>query len=171
MTAASVLLVSVNSEVKKELLTPDTDTTTGTKRSREGSPSVTVKVIEVEVPPPGSGLKTVMATSPGVDSRSGEMRAVSSLVVSKVVGRSSPSHCTSEAPSTNPSPLTVMVRVESRDEEELGETLERAGTGLMTRWTVQSGCLSSAQSAPATTRAVVGTTRKGSQLERMTVTT
>ncbi len=63
-----------------------------------GTPLLTVRFDAVEVPPPGAGLKTVMATSPGVATSLAETVAVSCAPLTKVVGRDTPATCTTELP-------------------------------------------------------------------------
>ena len=71
---------------------------------------VTVKVRGLEVPPPGPGLTTVTWSVPGAARSSAEMAAVSCELVTYVVVRAKPFHCTTE-PAMKLLPLTVRVKI------------------------------------------------------------
>src|SRR5205823_410936 len=57
---------------------------------RVGSGLLTVRLVALEVPPPGAGLKTVIAKVPAAATSAAVSCAVSCVALTSVVGRSAP---------------------------------------------------------------------------------
>jgi len=74
-----------------------------------GVPVVIVKLKALDVPPPGGGLTTVTATVPGFATSAAVMAAMSCALLTNVVARAEPFHCTCEL-DTNPLPFTVRLK-------------------------------------------------------------
>ena len=96
-----------------------------------GTGLLTASVRVVEVPPPGEGLKTVMARLPAVATSEDGMAAVNFVALTNVVVRAEPLTCTAE-PETKLLPLTVRVNPELPTRILLGDRLESDGTALLT---------------------------------------
>ncbi len=80
-------------------------------------------------PPPGAGLMTVTSAAPAAAISLAEMAALSSVLLTKVVVRSAPFHCTAE-PKTKFDPLTVRMKFGPPAAALLGESAFRTGKGL-----------------------------------------
>src|SRR4029077_8943104 len=74
-----------------------------------GTGLLIVKVTELEVPPPGGGLVTVTNAVPALAISAAVIAAVSVVLLTKVVARTEPFHCTVEL-FTKFVPLTVRVK-------------------------------------------------------------
>src|SRR3989441_11273167 len=81
------------------------------------------------VPPPGAGLDTVTCIVPVAARSALASAAVSCVAEAKVVGRSVPFHCTTEA-GTNPLPLTVSVNPGEPAAADAGVSPVVVGAGL-----------------------------------------
>ena len=91
---------------------------------------LTVKVRGAEVPPPGVGLNTVTGTAPA-DAMLAFVTAAMSLVVeTKVVVRSTPFHRTTDLV-LKPVPLTVRTKSDPPWAVDVGVMLVVVGTGLL----------------------------------------
>src|SRR4030095_13996896 len=88
-------------------------------------------VAAAEAPPPGAGVKTVIAALPAVTMSVGGMEAVSSVALTKVVGRAVPFQRTMDE-ATKSAPLTVSVTPALPTVTLLGERLVTVGTGFVT---------------------------------------
>ena len=92
-------------------------------------PPSTVKFAEFDVPPPGGGLKTVIGTVPTTEVSSTGINTKSLVVLSKVVGRLLPFHCTTEL-GTKFEPSTVRVTFAVPTPTNVGEIELNCGTEL-----------------------------------------
>src|SRR5450432_67557 len=95
-----------------------------------GTGLLMMKFFECEVPPPGAGFITVTSTVPALAMSEAVIAAVSVVLLTKVVGRAEPFHCTTEV-ETNFVPVTVRVNAESPAVMLLGESDVSVGTGLL----------------------------------------
>ncbi len=68
-----------------------------------------VNIKTLDVPPPGAGLTTVTEALPGLATSSAVMAAASCVLLTKVVTRFEPFHCTCDV-DTNPLPFTVRLK-------------------------------------------------------------
>jgi len=98
-------------------------------------PGVIVNVEKLELPP-GAGLKTVTAAVPAAEMSLTEIRALSWLLLKKVVGRSLPFQRTTELatkfwPFTSNWPFTFGLRTCSPSGAQLGLREVIAGTGFV----------------------------------------
>src|SRR5437870_1932470 len=91
---------------------------------------VTMNVSAFETPPPGEGLLTVTLAVPCVATSLAGIAAVSCVLLTNVVVRGAPFHCTLEPP-TNPWPVTFSVNAPLPAAAELGLSEPTAGTGLV----------------------------------------
>ena len=89
-----------------------------------------VKVKAPEVPPPGVGVNTVTEAEPAVAMSAAEMAAVSWVLLTKVVVRDVPFHCTTEV-DRKFVPVTVSVNAEPPAVALLGETIVSVGMGFV----------------------------------------
>ena len=90
-----------------------------------------LKVSALEVPPPGEPVNTVTEADPALVISLAKMLALSCVLDTKVVIRSTPFQRTVDAPFTNPVPFTVSVNAAPPAVAEDGFRLERVGTGLL----------------------------------------
>jgi hypothetical protein len=103
----------------------------GDKEERAGVGLFVVKVWALEVPPPGDGLTTVTLIVPPVAMSVAAIAAVSCVLLTKVVVRLDPFHCTVEL-ETKFVPLTVSVNAAPPALAIAGLRLDIDGTGLFT---------------------------------------
>src|SRR5438093_4278893 len=89
---------------------------------------VTVSVTALDVPPPGAGVKTVIAAGPPVARSAAVSCAVSCVADPNVVGRAVPFTCTTELPA-NPDPVAVSVKAPPPTATLVGLILVSVGTG------------------------------------------
>src|SRR5256884_426294 len=87
--------------------------------------------MDPEVPPPGAGVATVICAVPAAVTSAAEMAAVSCVALTKVVVRAAPFQRTVE-PLTKRLPITVTLRAACPAEVLAGDSVERAGEGLLT---------------------------------------
>src|SRR5437762_293802 len=97
-----------------------------------GAGLFTVSVCAAEVPPPGAGVRTVTLAVPAAAMSAAVIAAVSWMVLTKVVVRAAPFHCTVVEPFTNPVPLTVRVKAAPPTVALVGTSAVIVGTGLLT---------------------------------------
>src|SRR5207245_9612594 len=95
-----------------------------------------VNVTAVEVPPPGSGVTRVTWAVPATATSEGAMSATTSwLLLTKVVGRGLPFHCTTDD-ATKLLPVTVRPKSAWPAVALLGESELTAGSGFpVAKWT------------------------------------
>src|SRR4029077_7723005 len=89
-----------------------------------------VKVIALVVPPPGVAENTVTAAGPAVAMSAAVLAAGVLVLLTKVVARALPFHCTTE-PATKFVPATVSVNAVLPAVALLGDTEVSVGTGLL----------------------------------------
>jgi hypothetical protein len=94
-----------------------------------GAGLLMVKVRAPDVAPPGEGFATVTETVPAVLMSLAEIVAVNRVLLTKMVVRSLPFHCTVE-PETKFVPFTVSVNVAAPAVALEGESEVAVGTGL-----------------------------------------
>src|SRR5439155_13134505 len=97
-----------------------------------GAGLFTVSVCAAEVPPPGAGVRTVTLAVPAAAMSAAVIAAVSWMVLTKVVGRAAPFHCTVVEPFTNPVPVTVSVNAAPPTVALVGTSAVIVGMGLLT---------------------------------------
>src|SRR6266850_3991819 len=107
-----------------------------------GAGLFTVNVCAAEVPPPGAGVRTVRLAVPAAAMSAAVIAAVSWMVLTKVVVRAAPFHCTVVEPFTNPVPLTVSVKDTPTTVALAGTSAVIVGMGLLT------GNVSAAEAPP-----------------------
>src|SRR5439155_3509711 len=90
--------------------------------------AVTASVAAFDVPPPGPGVKTVIAAVPTVARSAAVSCAVSCVADPNVVGRAVPFTCTTELPA-NPNPVAVSVKTPPPTGTLVGLILVSVGTG------------------------------------------
>jgi hypothetical protein len=100
------------------------------------STGLTVNVCAVEVPPPGTGLNTVILNVPTVVKSLGGMVAISSVLLTKVVGRPEPLNLTTDS-LIKFVPVTDMMKPASPTVLLAGKMLANVGTGLSAVLTVK----------------------------------
>jgi hypothetical protein len=118
--------VSVNGAEPTEMLVGEMLVSVGA-----GGGVVTVSVTLDDVPPPGAGLKTVIACVPVEATSVARIAAVNDVVDPNVVTRSLPSTRTI-APLTKPLPVTVSVKAALPAATLIGAIVVIAGTGVAT---------------------------------------
>src|SRR5215472_5300693 len=91
--------------------------------------AATVNVAALELPPPGAGLTTVTATLPAEARSAAPMLALSWLLLTNVVVRLLPPHCTVEL-DKKLEPFTVSVNANAPAGALVGEIELTLGTGL-----------------------------------------
>ena len=96
-----------------------------------GGPDITAKPMALELPPPGAALNTVTFAVVALATLAAGMAAVSRVLLTKVVVRVVPFHCTAE-PETKFEPSTVRVKPEAPTMALDGPSAETTGTGLLT---------------------------------------
>src|SRR5207244_2226315 len=121
---------------------PPTAALEGDSAVRVGPPALTGKVTAADVPPPGPGVVTVTFTMAAASRSVDGIAAVSWVVLTKVVGRAAPFHCTVVEPFTNPVPLTVSVKAAPPTVALVGTSAVIVGMGLLT------GNVSAAEAPP-----------------------
>ena len=95
-----------------------------------GTGLLMVKFFECEVPPPGAGFITVTGTVPALAMSEAVIAAVTFVLLTKVVVRAEPFHCTTEV-ETKFVPVTVRVNAVPPAVMLLGESDVSVGTGLL----------------------------------------
>lgn len=88
------------------------------------------KVNPVDVPPPGVGLNTVTCTEPALAMSVAKIAAVNRVLLTNVVVRLAPFHCTTE-PETKLEPLTASVKAAPPAVAPVGESELAVGMGLL----------------------------------------
>src|SRR6266404_29508 len=121
---------------------PLTSALLGLRPVSVGAGLFTVNVCAAEVPPPGAGVRTVTLAVPAAAMSAAVIAAVSWMVLTKVVGRAAPFHCTVVEPFTNPVPLTVSVKAAPPTVALVGTSAVIVGMGLLT------GNVSAAEAPP-----------------------
>ena len=89
-----------------------------------------MNVNEADAPPPGAGLVTVTCAEPTVAISLARIEAVSCVLLTNVVGRVEPFHCTVVL-ETKPVPVTVNVKPDPPVVAEEGESMFSWGAGLL----------------------------------------
>jgi hypothetical protein len=110
-------------------LPPPTTALLGESPAIVGAGFRTEKLAAAEVPPPGAGVKTVMAAGPAVASSLVGIAAVSRLALTSVVARSLPFQRTTED-ARKLAPLTVSVKFGAPTVAVLGEMVVTVGAGF-----------------------------------------
>src|SRR5438128_11507817 len=91
----------------------------------------TLRLTAFDRPPPGVALKTVMAAIPAAATSAALICAVSWVPLTKVVGRSTPFHLTTD-PLMKSLPFTVKTNAASPAVLFAGEIVEMTAIGLLT---------------------------------------
>src|SRR5207244_11993937 len=91
----------------------------------------TLRLTAFDSPPPGVGLKTVMVGVPAATTSAALICAVSWVLLTKVVGRSTPFHLTTDALMKS-LPFTVNANAASPAVLFAGEIAEITGNGVLT---------------------------------------
>ena len=94
-----------------------------------GLGAVIVKTAAAEAPPPGAGFRTVTCAVPAAATSAAVTAACSCVVLTRVVVREEPFHCTVE-PVKNPLPFTMSVKPGAPATAVEGETEEMTGAGF-----------------------------------------
>jgi len=102
----------------------------GESKVAVGTALLMVKVRAPDVPPPGEGLSTVIESVPAVAMSLAEIAAVNWVLLTKLVARALPFHCT-VAPETKFVPVTVSVNVAPPAVALEGESEVAVGTALL----------------------------------------
>src|SRR6267143_5645078 len=121
---------------------PLTSALLGLRPVSVGAGLFTLNVCAAEVPPPGAGVRTVTLAVPAAAMSAAVIAAVSWMVLTKVVVRAAPFHCTVVEPFTNPVPLTVSVKAAPPTVALVGTSAVIVGMGLLT------GNVSAAEAPP-----------------------
>jgi hypothetical protein len=117
------LTVSVNAA-------PPTVALAGVRLVIEGVGLLIVNESADDTPPPGDGLATVTLTVPAAEISAAVIAAVTWVLLTNVVVRLDPFHCTVEV-LTNPVPFTVSVNAGPPAYAEFGLRLDIAGAALL----------------------------------------
>jgi hypothetical protein len=96
-----------------------------------GARLLMAKVNPLEVPPPGKGFTTVTVAVPPVAMSLAKIAAVNCVLLTKVVVRGLPFHCTTEL-ETKLVPVTVSVNAAPPAVALVGESEVTVGAGLLT---------------------------------------
>src|SRR5258708_7171592 len=121
---------------------PLTSALLGLRPVSVGAGLFTLNVCAAEVPPPGAGVRTVTLAVPAAAMSAAVIAAVSWMVLTKVVVRAAPFHCTVVEPFTNPVPLTVSVKAAPPTVALVGTSAVIVGMGVLT------GNVSAAEAPP-----------------------